>query len=516
MIKTITKIPVSRATEENFMKRMKNINQIKNLSRQMLVPAGIALTLFARSEKQPALENLNVLFIAVDDLRPELNCYGNNKIISPNIDRLAQKGVLFERAYCQQAICMASRASIFTGIYPASNHLYSCLSVDSLMPGAVTINKHFANAGYEVLGIGKLYHYGEDHREQFGDTWLNNRTWVGDQNQGRGYITEESFAQLIDEGRGPAWENADVPDNAYRDGFYADRAIGMLGELKNSEKPFFLGVGFHKPHLPFNAPKKYWDLYDPDEIATAENPHYPENGSEYGWHNSSELRNYTNIPKDQKPLPIDMQKMLIHGYRACVSYVDAQVGRILDALEANGLSENTVVIFWGDHGWKLGEHGMWIKHTNFEIDTRVPVIIAAPGMKQNVKSTSFAEFVDVFPTLADLCGLEIPQQLHGRSLVPVLTDPAESVRDHAFSIWPSYRANRRDSEKAILGYSVRTNNYRYTEWIHAHSDELLDRELYNHINDPSENKNVISDEQYAEDLPALEALLQNYRDNYQN
>jgi iduronate 2-sulfatase len=500
----------------NIIKGMKNINQLKNLLRQMLIPAGLSLILFACSEKQPAPENLNVLFISVDDLRPELSCYGNNHVISPNIDRLAQKGVLFERAYCQQAICMASRASIFTGIYPSSNNIYSCLSVKSLMPEAVTINKHFASAGYDVYGIGKLYHHGEDHREQFVDTWSNNRTWEGDQNQGRGYVAAESHAHLTDEGRGPAWENADVPDNAYSDGFYADRAIEMLGELKNSKKPFFFGVGFHKPHLPFNAPKKYWDLYDPDGITTAENPYYPENGSEYGWHNSSELRNYTNIPKGDEPFPIDLQKMLIHGYRACVSYMDAQVGRILDALEANGLSENTVVILWGDHGWKLGEHGMWIKHTNFEIDTRVPMIIAAPGMKQKVKSSSFAEFVDIFPTLADLCGLEIPQQLHGRSLVPVLANPEESVRDHAFSIWPSYRGNRTNKEKAILGYSVRTDYYRYTEWINVHSGELLDRELYDHLNDPAENKNVISNERYAEQLPALEALIQNYRDNYQN
>jgi iduronate 2-sulfatase len=488
---------------------------MKKILRQALIPAGLSLTLLACSDKQQAPEQLNVLFIAVDDLRPELNCYGRPQMISPNIDRLARQGVLFERAYCQQAICMASRASLFTGIYPASNHLYSTNSVESLMPGALTINKHFARAGYDVYGIGKLYHHAEDHHEQFGEWWLSNRTWEGDRTQGRGYLAAADAGQLTDDGRGPAWECVDVADNEYRDGFFADRVVEKLGALKNSEKPFFLGVGFQKPHLPFNAPKKYWDLYDPAEITTAENPYYPVNGSLYGWHNSSELRNYTNIPKGEAPIPIETQKMLIHGYRAAVSYTDAQIGRILDALEQNGLAERTVIILWGDHGWKLGEHGMWIKHTNFELDTRVPMIIAAPGMQRDVKSTAFAEFVDIFPTLSELCGLEIPEHLHGKSLVPVLTDPAQSVREYATSIWPSYRGNRRDKEEAIIGYSVRTDRYRYTEWIRVKTGERLDRELYDHLSDPAENRNVVAEELYAKDLPALEQLVQNHRTQYQ-
>ncbi len=489
---------------------------MNKLAWKVLTPVGLSLALFSFSEKQSASEKLNVLFISVDDLRPELNCYGNQQIISPNIDRLAQNGVLFERAYCQQAICMASRASIFTGIYPASNRIYTFRSVHSLMPDAITINQHFANAGYEVIGMGKLYHYDEDNRKQFGKSWIDNRTWEVNQSRGRGYVTPEIHAQLTDNDKGPAWEIADVEDNAYLDGFYADRVIEMLGERKKSSKPFFIGVGFRKPHLPFNAPKKYWDLYDPSEITTADNPFYPENGSEYGWHNSNELRTYSNIPKGEKPIPNDIGKMLIHGYRACVSYTDSQIGRILDALDANGLSKNTVIILWGDHGWKLGEHGMWNKHTNFELDTRVPMIIAAPGMKRNVKTSSFAEYVDIYPTLADLCGLKVPEHLHGKSLRPILANPEESIRDHAFSIWPSYKGDRTDKEKVILGYSVRTDKYRYTEWIHVYSGEQLDHELYDHTNDYDENKNVISDEKYAADLPALEALIRNFRDRWQN
>ncbi len=461
-------------------------------------------------------EHPNVLFIAVDDLRPELNCYGNENIISPNIDRLAENGVVFQNAYCQQAICMASRASIFTGCYTNTHRIYSCLSVDDLMPGALTINGFFKNSGYDIYGIGKLYHHGEDHIKQFGEGWLETQKLAQGETKGRGYLTEASFAALTPEGRGPAWESADVEDNEYRDGYYADWVVKKLNELKTSEKPFFFGVGFQKPHLPFNAPKKYWDLYDREQIETADNPYYPENGSLYGKHNFGELRNYTNIPSGDTILTQEVQKTLIHGYRACVSYTDAQIGKILDALEKNGLKDNTVIVLWGDHGWKLGEHGMWCKHTDFELDTRGPLIISAPDIRKNVKTAAFAEYVDVFPTLADLCGFEIPSHLNGKSLLPVLKDPSSSVQEQAFSIWPSYRSSRTDESKTVLGYSVRTKKYRYTEWIRIDSGKLMDRELYDHVADPEENKNVVNEEKYKDDLPELSDLIKNFREKTEN
>ena len=478
-----------------------------------LTSIGLSVALGSCTEKQDVSEDINVLFIAIDDLRPELNCYGNDHIISPNIDRLAEEGVQFERAYCQQAISMASRASLLTGYHAAAHRIYSCLSVEELMPEALTINKFFSNKGYDVYGIGKIYHHTEDHIEQFGDVWSNNRTWEGDRTKGRGYITSESLSELTEEGRGPAWEKADVEDNDYRDGFYANWVVNKLNDLKDSEDPFFLGVGFQKPHLPFNAPAKYWDLYGDDQITRADNPFYPENGSTYGKMNFGELRNYTNIPGGDTSLTAETERMLIHGYYACVSYVDAQVGKILDALEANGLDDNIVIILWGDHGWKLGEHGMWCKHTDFEIDTRVPMIISAPGMKKDVKTTSFVEFIDVFPTLADLCGFEAPGDLHGKSLVPILKNPDKEVKGHAYSVWPSYEAPRTDPDKAILGYSVRTDRFRYTEWRHVKTGELLDKELYDHKKDPEENKNVIDDEIYESNLPKLEKLIKKYRVN---
>lgn len=465
-------------------------------------------------EKQ--IQHLNVLFIAVDDLRPELNCYGNKEIVSPNIDRLAENGVLFQHAYCQQAICMASRASIFTGYYANANQIYSCLSVDDLMPEALTINGFFKKSGYEVYAIGKLYHHQEDHVKQFGEGWLETQKLAQGETKGRGYLSEEALAALTPEGRGPAWESAEVEDNEYRDGFYADWVVNKLNDLKTSEKPFFLGVGFQKPHLPFNAPTKYWDLYDPEQIETVDNPFFPENGSLYGKHNSGELRNYTNIPQGNSEFSEEMQKQLIHGYKACVSYTDAQIGRVLDALEKNGLKENTVVVLWGDHGWKLGEHGMWCKHTAFEVDTRGPLIISAPNIRQNVKTNALAEYVDVFPTLVDLCGFEVPVHLQGQSLFPVLSDPDSSVKEQAFSIWPSYRGASNDKSKKVIGYSVRTQKYRYTEWIRIDSGEVMERELFDHNVDPEENRNVVDNEKYEDELPELSELIKDFRERTEN
>jgi iduronate 2-sulfatase len=455
-------------------------------------------------EKKP-----NILFIMVDDLRPDLNCYGSNHISSPNIDKLASEGMIFNKAYVQQAICMASRASLLTGYKPIENRIYSCLSVQELMPGVETLNRFFENNGYNVMAKGKIFHHQEDHVEQFGESWLP--VEESEKLPGRGYITPDAIAAMDESGRGPAWEIADVEDHAYRDGYYALWAAEQIEKLKDSDTPFFLGVGFYKPHLPFNAPRKYWEMYDHDAISLSPQPDYPEHGSAYGLHNFGELRNYTNIPKGNAPIPDDMARMLIHGYYACISYIDAQVGIIMDALEKNGLKENTIVILMGDHGWKLGDHSMWAKHTNFELDTRVPLIITGPGVKQNQITHAFAEYLDIYPTLADLAGLQPPDHVQGLSLVPVLKEPEKSVKDAAFSIWPSYRASRTDDDKVILGYSVRTEEFRYTEWIHIASDSLLDRELYDHRHNSREDVNKINDPSVADYLPALEQRIYNYR-----
>lgn len=440
----------------------------------------------------------NVLFIAVDDLRPELGCYGNTRILSPHIDRLAREGMRFNRAYCQQPICMASRASLMTGYRPDHGNIYSCDAVASLLPDARTLNKHFEQNGYHVWATGKIYHHAQDHAAQFGARHVQPEgQW-----KGRGYLAEDSirqmqaYAKIYDKirggdsnGRGPAFEAPDVPDNAYADGARTDLAIDQLRRFQGTEKPFFMAVGYSKPHLPFNAPKKYWDLYSADDIQLATNPFLPRGATEFTPYQFGELRNYCGIPKDDKVLPDDLSRQLKHGYYACVSYIDAQIGRLLRALDRSQMRDNTVIVLWGDHGWKLGEHGMWCKHTTFELDCRVPMIFSVPGMQHAGTATeAMSEFVDIYPTLCRLCGLDCPDHLQGDSLEPVLNDPKIDWHEAAFTVWP--KQHRRDPDRVIMGYTIACGRYRYTEWTRRQSGQVLARELYDHAVDPAENENI--------------------------
>jgi len=439
----------------------------------------------------------NVLFIAVDDLRPQLGCYGNGQMISPRIDRLARDGILFERAYCQQPICMATRASLFSGYRPDHARIYNCDPLQSLAPDALTLNRHFERNGYALWATGKLYHYVEDHEAQFGSRWVNpDGPWVGS-----GYITDDAIAEVRElekaekaqgisaSGKGPAYEMADVPDNAYADGAKTDLAIERLRRFQKGDRPFFMAVGYKKPHLPFVAPIKYWDMYPPGKIKLADNPFLPANATEYTAYNFSELRSYAGIPKDDRVLDDALSRKLIQGYCACVTYVDTQIGRLLDALDRLSLRESTVIVLWGDHGWKLGEHGMWCKHTPFELDCRVPMIFSAPGThRPGTRTAALSEYVDIYPTLCELCGLEIPGHLEGDSLVPLFRNPARSWKKAAFTQWP--KIARRDPEKVITGYSLKTDRYRYTEWTRNKTGEVLAREMYDHRADPKENVNI--------------------------
>lgn len=470
----------------------------------------LALPFMATSYAERARQaRPNVLFIAVDDLRPELGCYGNTRIISPHIDRLARAGMRFDRAYCQQPICMASRASLMTGYRPDHAHIYNCDSVVSLIPNAHTLNKHFEQNGYQIWATGKIYHYGQDHEAQFGDRHVNPEgQW-----KGRGYLAEDSIRQMQayakaydkirggdSNGRGPAFESPDVPDNAYADGARTDLAITQLRRFQNTAKPFFMAVGYSKPHLPFNAPKKYWDLYSEDDIQLADNPFLPRGATEFTPYQFGELRNYYGIPKDDKVLPDDLSRKLKHGYYACATYIDAQIGRLLDALDQLKMRDNTVIVLWGDHGWKLGEHGMWCKHTTFELDCRVPMILSVPGMKHAGAATqAMSEFVDIYPTLCQLCGLELPGHLQGDSLEPVLNDPQVNWHRAAFTVWP--KRYRRDPDRVIMGYTIACGQYRYTEWTHRKSGQVLARELYDHAVDPAENENIVN-------APGMEATVE--------
>jgi len=464
--------------------------------------AGLALgaaTAIPRSEassKQP-----NVLFIAVDDLRPELACYGHAQIKSPNIDRLAANGVLFERAYCQVPVCGASRASLLTGIRPNRHRFidYYAKAEDDV-PGAITLPGHFKKNGWHTVSNGKIFHHANDCAWSWSEKIWKPKAKRG---SGRNYQLEENLK--IDAGsitRGPTYECADVPDNAYFDGQICDKSLADLRRLAGEDKPFFMATGFIKPHLPFNAPKKYWDLYQREDINLAGNPFQPKDAPDAAMHNWVEMRRYYEVPPEG-PVSDDLARSLIHGYYACVSYVDAQVGRLLDELEALGIADNTVVVLWGDHGWHLGEHGLWCKHSNFEKTLHAPMIVSAPGYAHGKRSTALTEFVDIFPTLTELCGIETPEHLEGTSFVPLLKNPDREWKQAAFS-------------RYFNGASVKTDRYRYTEWKTDESVPgaplTLNRYasmLYDHENDPDENINIADRPENAALVKELSALLKN-------
>ena len=456
----------------------------------------------AASAAEAERPKLNVLFIAVDDLRPELACYGHPQIRSPQIDKLAARGMLFERAYCQQAVCAPSRASLLTGCRPDTTRIYDLQTpLRKAMPNVLSLPQHLRKNGYETVSLGKIYHHWNDDN---GIGWSVPAWHPSGEWKGRGYRSPESLRAMEErdkatpamKGIGPAFEAADVPDNGYPDGATADKAIEELRRLKGA--PFFLAIGFLKPHLPFNAPKKYWDLYRREDIKLPTNRDWPKDMPPIAGSNWGELRQYTGIPA-RGNLPDDQARELIHGYYACVSYTDAQVGRVLDELDRLGLRERTLVVLWGDHGWKLGEYSAWCKHTNFELDTHAPLLLSVPGQKNAGKKTrAFVEFVDIYPTLCEAAGLSLPAHLEGTSMLPLLDDPERPWRAAAFSQYPRGR---------IMGYTMRTDRYRYTEWIDRRTKEIQARELYDHETDPGENVNLAGHPDHKETVEKLAGML---------
>ncbi|MEX1241416.1 MAG: sulfatase [Cyclobacteriaceae bacterium] len=451
------------------------------------------------AQSQRAEDRMNVLFIAIDDLRPELGSYGKSYIYSPNIDGLASEGLLFERAYCQQAVCSPSRTSLLTGLRPDATGVYNLTThFRKTTPDVVTLPQYFKENGYHTQWWGKIYHA----------ALLDSISWSVDSppyepgSNWRGYVLEES-KKIAGEhnGNGPAFEKADLPDNAYPDGKIADGAVASLQKLALGGKPFFLAVGFLKPHLPFNAPKKYWDLYDPSAIVLPAHQSPPDHAPAFAGHNSGELRAYHGIP-DKGLLTREQSVQLIHGYRACVSYTDAQVGRLLTELKRTGLDKNTIVILWGDHGWKLGDYGMWAKHTNFEVDTHAPLILRVPRMRNRGSRTpALVEFIDIYPSLCELAGLAIPGRLPGRSFVPLIDDPQLPWKNAAFSQYP-----RGD----MMGYSMRTDQYRFTKWRKkGQPSEIVAYELYDLRSDPHGFVNIAPQ---AESKKVIERLSRIMRD----
>jgi iduronate 2-sulfatase len=360
----------------------------------------------------------------------------------------------------------------------------------------MTISQHFRANGYKAYAIGKIFHVGHGNQED-ADSWDD----VPFKPRGKQYAipaneadpnAKPSAGRPDKDPRGTATESADVPDESYGDGLIAKEAIRRLKEAKGSDSSFFLAVGFLKPHLPFIAPKKYWDLHDPAKLPQPERLTPPDGAPEYAPQFGGELRNYSDIPNDEKPLNPQLTRRLIHGYYAATSYMDAQIGRVLDALDETGFAENTIVVLWGDHGWHLGDHGMWCKHTNYEQATRIPLLVAYPDSRAGA-SSALIETVDVYPTLCELAALTIPDGLDGRSFAAVVKDPAVSHRDHAIHVYP--RGQR-------LGRAIRTDRYRMVEWKTFGEKKPDATELYDYVNDPNESKNL------AGELPEVVAELQ--------
>lgn len=504
--------------------------------------AVLGLTLFCSffyscTEKEETAQSTapNILFIPVDDLRPELGCYGNTAIKTPNIDRLAQEGVVFNRAYCQQAVCNPSRASLLTGLRPDSIQVWDLATkFRNNVPDIVTLPQYFKQNGYTTIGLGKTFH--NDIPDSI--SWTERPHLKGfPYDPDAVYATklnldiqEAKKQKLIAQGKNRldplghwylkanATESADVDDDAYYDGAQTTYAIQRLQELATEKKPFFLSVGYYKPHLPFNAPKKYWDLYNRDSIPLADNQYPPKGSPSFAVHGDQELRNYDDshgLPKPaEQPWDINRQRELKHGYYASVSYTDAQIGRLMDELKRLDLLKNTIVVLWGDHGWKLGEHNGWGKMTNYDIDARVPMIVGGAKIKaKGQKSNALTELVDIYPTLCELAGLPIPLHLQGKSFVPLLDKPEQQWKPAAYSQYLLGRFGPKEyRNKERMGYSVRTDQYRYIRWYlwdktTKTKGEFLGHELFDHFADPQENTNLANEPQASKEIDELTALI---------
>jgi len=422
----------------------------------------------------------NVLFIAADDLRVELGCYGSSHVKSPNIDRLAAQGTLFERAYCQQTVCNPSRASVLTGMRPDSLRVWDLPThFRQNDPDAVTLPQLFKRNGYHTQCVGKIFHnWRQDDWKGDAVSWsvspvLHYNSHGNDKPQVDGDLPPN-----LASGAGGT-ECRDVPDNAYFDGRVAESAIEALREISQRKQPYFLAVGFWKPHTPFNAPKKYWDLYDRKNVPVPKRITPPVDVPSVAL-TSSRYRGRADS---------DRLREMHHGHLAAVSYLDAQVGRVLAELKSLGLRKETIIVFWSDHGLHLGEHGLTRKTTVFELDAHVPLIVTTPKHKAGQRTEALVELLDLFPTLAELCGLDVRDAVEGASLVPLLSDPNTKVKSNALTQTPRPNYPRGKLPK-VMGYSIRTERYRYTEWREFKTGEVQARELYDHTTDPLETVNL--------------------------
>ncbi|MBT6852505.1 MAG: sulfatase [Opitutae bacterium] len=425
----------------------------------------------------------NILFIAVDDLRPELGCYGSTVAKSPHIDKLASQGTVFNRVYCQVAVCGASRASLMTGLRPTwERFLKYDTFADKDAPGAMTLPEELKNNGYHCISNGKIFHHKNDTAKR---SWSDD-PWKPEMG-GTSFIDPKSKSMIGGrKKRGPVLESPKVSDTAYPDGQIADKTIADLKRMKKEEKPFFLACGFIKPHLPFYAPKKYWDLYDRASLELADNRERPKNAPS-ALRGSGEIHNYHD--RGMKYNSDEWHRACLHGYYACVSYVDAQIGKIMKTLDDLDLRKNTMVVLWGDHGWHLGEHNFWSKHNLMHLSTRSPLIVSAPRFKSGQTCDRLVEFVDLYPTLIDLSGLKsVNEKLEGTSFKPLLEKPRSPWKKAVFSQFKS--AN-----------GVVTDSYNFAEFDDGQ------KMLFDLKADPDENVNLAASPEHKKTLYRLGKML---------
>ncbi|WP_298238942.1 sulfatase [uncultured Algibacter sp.] len=489
------------------------------------------LTVFSCSDKPKRTVHVNeqsakpnILMILIDDLKPTLGTYGDSYVVSPNIDNLASSGMRFNKAYANQAVCVASRYNILLGSRSTSTGIYGFANeFRDVIPDAVTMPQYFQKAGYHTEAIGKVFHVGHGNTNDEASWSVPHHKekvieYLVPESTGRKLTREEAFFEntrlYIEDTpsnkelpRGAAWESPDVVDDAYADGRSANHAIDRLRSLKkNQDKPFFMALGFARPHLPFSVPKKYWDMYDPSTLPMPKFEGKPEGAPDFVIKKGIEIDQFEPIPEKWGIYPDSIKRKLIHGYYASVSYMDAQLGRVMDELKRLELDKNTIIVLWGDHGWHLGDHAIWTKHTNFEQATRIPLLIVAPGVTTPNSSTEqIAESVDVFPTLADLAGLKIPdnsscpQPIDGVSLLPILKKQSEEVKTHAYHCF---------TMGGYLGEAIRTKNHRMVRWSNLKDNNDVIYELYDFENDYSETKNIA--EANPEKVKELVTILDGY------
>lgn len=485
-----------------------------------------------KSEK--AIQKPNVLFISIDDLRPALGVYGDTIVKSPNIDQLASEGITFRQTFCQSAVCAPSRASLMLGLRPDSTRVWHLGDqFRKLTPDAVTMPQYFSKFGYHTVNLGKIFHnympdsvswdepdlrparyVREGWLQRDGETFYISEAVNASQKIKRDSLLKLSPIRYADGwNTGPAWEAADVHDTMYFDGAQTKLAKQTLTRLAQSDQPFYMGLGYFRPHLPFTAPKKYWDLYDPETMPLPNNSAIPEGAPIQSMNSMYELRHYDGFghighPTSDYRMSEDTIRILRQGYYASVSYVDALLGDLMAHMKEIGIYENTIIIVWGDHGWKLGDHNSWGKMTNYNIDLQVPVIIRYPNQKNRGAQTyGITELVDLFPSICELAGIEVPDYMQGTSFVPLIENPEMEWKSAAFSQFHRRPKVSADGQR-YMGYSINTEKYHYIEWYAwdpttGTKGDFKNAELYDRINDPYEKMNLAQKEAWTETQEGL-------------